>query len=147
MSTTAPDQLEEFLTEYGWKFRRIAPTRWKTGWCEGDRFWALSIEREEHWITFTVSPLLHLAIDWFAASDIARHILELNNSAQIVKLALDEHGDLLLRCQILGTTLDWESFNHVLGILGYYAESLSADITRRVREGGFPEQTAQTLLT
>jgi len=147
MPAIGPSVLEDYLKRYGWRFNRAGESSWTTGWREGERFYSLAIGLDEHWVSFSVSPLVHLAVEWLAAPDLSKHILELNNTSQMVKLALDEHGHVVMRIQVLGSQFGYEEFSHILGIIGYYAETLGDSITRVVRDRGFPQEAAQTLLT
>jgi|GEM_PF-1143139 len=132
-------QLEGFLSAYGWIFRRCSENTWKTGWQGADRYFGLEVVLDQHWIYFTVHPLLHTAIDWSQAPGFLRHLLELNDQMRMTSLSLDQSGHIALRAQALATGFDLESLTHILGILGYYADSLTKDLAGRIRDLRFGE--------
>ena len=132
-------QLEGLLSGYGWHFRSSGENTWKTGWQGNDRYFGLEVNLGDHWITFSVQPLLHTAVNWGRAPEFMRHLLELNNEMKMATLALDDSGHIVLRSQVLTSGFDMESLTFVLGVLGYYADSLTKDLILKVRDLKFGE--------
>lgn len=147
MDICSAPQFESYLAAYGWRFRSAGENRWRSGWQGADRYFGLEIDLDSHWITFVVRPLIHTSIDWSRAPTLLQRLLELNGQTQMASLYIDEQGYIALRAQALRAGFDYDGLSNILGILGYYADLLSQELSRRVRDMRFREVEAPSLLT
>ena len=125
--------LEGYLTEYGWKFERIAEDHWSTGFQGDHLYYPLLIKRTQTFVSFTICPLILMSLEEkFAADFLMKEILGLNEKIQLVKLSINEFGELCLSLQIFNANFDFQIMSQVLGILCYYAEELAPDLKKKL---------------
>jgi hypothetical protein len=136
MADVTPDQLETYLTEYGWKFSPVSQGVWSTGFQGERRLFPLRIRLTNTVLSFEVRPFVELCVDWRRCPELARDLLELNGRLQLVKVALADTGDVTLSCQVLTAGFDYDTLTRILGILGYYADELSPEIHAKVESYG-----------
>lgn len=132
--------LPSLLSEYGWRYHSVGDNAWRSGWQGNERFFGLEINLDEYWLTFSVKPLVHTTLDWTNAPEAMRFLLDLNDRVQLVRIAIDENGTIVMRAQVLTDGFGSEQLHHVLGIVGYYADSLSREITLKLQAMGFAER-------
>ena len=53
-----------------------------------------------------------------------RHILDLNLSVRLVRIGMDSKGVIELSVDVMREGFDYNTFTHVLGVIGYYADTL-----------------------
>ncbi len=147
MRQVANDDITAFLSRYGWHFHEIGARRWATGWQGDKRAYPLTVELCDTWVSFEVVPFMKLDIDWDSWPDVMRFILELNYSAQMVSLGLNQDRQLILQTQILTENLTYETFADTLSLVGYYAESLYDSIMERIFSCGVLYDHGNRLLT
>lgn len=140
-------QLESYLYEYGWTFKQAAEGQWVTGFQGKERAYPLTLVASETWVTFQVHPFLKLSIDWECWPELARFLLELNHSCQMVKVVINDRGHIGLTLEVLSTKFDFEHFSDSLGILGYYADFLFDEILGFMDQIGFNYSLALNFLT
>lgn len=131
MTPVSPAQLESFLSEYGWAYEPLGHSAWSTGFQGNSHLFPLAIKLTTTCVSFEVRPFLGLAIDWIHWPELSRDLLELNNKVQLVKVALSEHGEVCLSCQVLSAGFDYDQLQRILGIIGYYADELAPEIQAR----------------
>lgn len=112
------------MERYGWKYRRSDEKTWETGWSCDRRSYPMKIDICDTWITFEISPLLPMELEWMDWPELTTLLLELNHSIHFVKLALTETGEVSLSAQVFSNQLDYDSFHDTVGVLGHYAEIL-----------------------
>ena len=128
MSKVTPEILESYLSDYGWGFRKVSPGHWVTGWSGRDRAYPLAVTLGDTWLSFQVRPFLRLAVDWDSWPELSLFLLELNHASHMVKLVVDERGDICLALEIFANHVAFSSFADALGVLGYYCDSLYEQI-------------------
>src|SRR4051794_6388849 len=121
MSQLTANGLETMLTEYGWAFEPTGENAWRTGFQGEQRLFPLCIKLTNTCVSFEVRPLIDLTLDSIRSPVLSRDLLELNSRMQMVKVAVDEGGEVSLSCQVLVNGFDYEMLGRVLGIIGYYA--------------------------
>ncbi len=94
MNALSNQVIEGFLRQYGWTFHADGQSCWVTGWQSESRAYPLIITLNDTFVSMVVAPLMKLGMDWDSWPEIMRFILELNNDARMVKLGIDEFGDL-----------------------------------------------------
>jgi len=120
----SPDDIELYLKDYGWDFSLSGPDIWSTGWQGDNRSYPLIIKLTETWLSFSVAPLLRLGPSWSSYPEVSLKLLELNHDCQLVKLGIDEFGDVTLSAQLLTSCVDFGVFSDYLGVIGYYADKI-----------------------
>ncbi len=130
----SPEIVESFLEQYGWDFSVSGPNAWCTGWQGDRRAFPLVIELTETWLSFTVAPLLRLGPDWRSYAEVHLKVLEFNNDCKLIKLGIDEYGDLVMSFQLLLSNVDYDGFSDSLGILGYYADRVYDGVVLEAEE-------------
>src|SRR5690348_13734872 len=94
------ETLEEYLKTYGWEYHPGQGSAFVTGWQGEKRAYPMKIILAETWILMQVKPLMRLGIDWDSWPELSRYLLELNNDCQLIKLVIDEFGELTLALQV-----------------------------------------------
>lgn len=120
MNQCTPEILEEFLADYGWNYYKVTKGIWTTGFATDIQTFPLKIILDDNFVTFSVQPLLKLDFDIIAFPEISAHILELNFHSHVVKLCIDDVGDIVLTYALLNQVFDFEQFSTALGVLGHY---------------------------
>lgn len=137
MSRCSSPKLETYLRDYGWSFRNESENSWVTGWQGQDRSYPLTIDLNDTWVILSVTPFLKLNIDWDSWPEISRYLLELNHQCHMVKIVINDCGDIALILEILASNLAYNDFSDALGILGYYADFLYDEILSQFDRIGF----------
>jgi len=97
----------------------------------------LCIRLTQTCISFEVRPLIDLVLDGVSSPLLSREMLELNDSLQLVKLAVSDLGEVSLVCQVLANGFNSDMLGRILGILGYYADEVAPEIYQRLADIGF----------
>jgi hypothetical protein len=147
MGRLTPEKVEQYLETYGWSFHAESDLKWVTGWQGEQRSYPLTISLTETWILLQVKPLLRADVEWENWGEVLRHMLELNNDCHMVRLSLDEYGDIILSMQLFSTLMPYDEFSDALGVLGHYAEILYEDLAARLSELGHHSSIPQEYLT
>jgi len=137
MPQLTSDRLEDLLTEYGWTFESTGENAWRTGFQGEQRLFPLCIRLTQTCISFEVRPLIDLVLDGVSSPLLSREMLELNDSLQLVKLAVSDLGEVSLVCQVLANGFNSDMLGRILGILGYYADEVAPEIYQRLADIGF----------
>jgi hypothetical protein len=137
MPHVTSEQLEAYLSEYGWSYAQETCGSLRTGWQGEDRLFPLIIKLSSTCVSFEVRPLVDLDLDWSQWPELSRDLLELNSQTKLVKLAVSDAGDVSLSCQVLAAGFDFEMLSRILGIIGYYADEITRDILARLERYGY----------
>lgn len=140
-------QLESYLCDYGWTYRKTDGNQLVTGFQGKDRAYPLRILSSETWVTFHIHPFLKLSIDWECWPELAKFLLELNHSSQMVKLVLNEKGHIGLTLEMLVSGMSYDCFSDGLGIIGYYADYLFDEVLSFLDQIGFNYSLSMNFLT
>ena len=127
-----PQVLESYLADYGWAFRKVSETNWVTGWQGGDRSYPLVLTLSDTWLSFEVKPFLKLSLDWDIWPELSLFLLELNHSSHMVKLVVDESGDICLHLEMFTNELIFSNFADSLGLIGYYCDQMYDQILNQL---------------
>ena len=136
MSTLTAEELEAYLTDYGWYFHTVGKNAWSTGFQGDQRVYPMTIRLSATCVSFEIRPLLDLDLDLRRTPTLVREFLELNHKLQMVKLTLTESGELSMACQLLTLGFDFEILACILGILAYYADEIAVEIHARIQQAG-----------
>lgn len=90
----------------------------------------------EEWVHFAVSPLVRPApgVDGARLADVA---LRLNQQMRLVRLALDDAGDLNLLADVPVSDCDEVTFALVVDLLVQYTDALAYELRRIAHEPGY----------
>lgn len=124
MNQLSTNAVETFLTRYGWKFTKSTRDVILTGWTSDLRSYPLRIIVDEAFLTLQVQPFLKMEIDLSAFPEVATQLLELNYHSLLVKVSVDDIGDIVLSTSLLREDLSFEDFSAVLGVLAHYADQI-----------------------
>ena len=147
MSRMTPELLESYLADYGWAFRKISRGHWVTGWQGRDRAYPLVLSLSDTWLSFQVKPFLRLAVDWENWPELSQFLLEMNHSCHMVKLVVDDRGDVGLSLEIFANNMVFPNFADALGVLGYYCDYLYEQILGQMDRIGLSLDQAVKYLT
>jgi hypothetical protein len=115
-------QIESFLAEYGWSFRNTGPKNLVTGFHGKDRRYTMHIRLSDSIVDFTIRRLA--IVD--DVEEIGLRIAMLNGELKVAKLHLTDLGEAILSAQVFKSCLDYETFENILGILGYYSDQCAS---------------------
>lgn len=147
MAACTVHQLGRFVEAYGWLFDSESENVLVTGW-EGDgRHYPLQITTSDTMVSFEVSPLMVFDIDWLRWPELLLFILELNEKCQIVRLSVNEHGEVILQANVLAEDFHYNHFSNLLGMIGYYADALYGEILSKMTEMGYHLSSQGDFLT
>jgi hypothetical protein len=137
MNRVTSDIIETYLKRYGWSYHADGQSCWMTGWQSEARAYPLIISLNDTFVSLTVAPLMKLGLEWDAWPEIMRYILDLNHDCRMVKLGIDEFGDLTLSLYAFSGRLTYEEFADALGVVGHYAERVFDEMYRHLDAIGF----------
>lgn len=137
--------IEAFLDRYGWRYHSNGQNCWMTGWQSEHRSYPLLITLNDSWMSLQVVPLMKLGVEWDAWPEAMRTILDLNHEAKLVKIGIDEFGDLSLSLYLLSEGLTYSQFETAVGVIGYYADKLFDELQHYLSSIGFEFQTSYHL--
>ncbi len=126
--------LQEFLRRYEWSFQPVGSGSFLTGWQGKNCQFPLEITLLDTWVSFRVAPLLDLQFRGRPYADLVRYILDLNLSVRLVRIGMDSKGVIELSVDVMREGLTYETFSHVLGVIGYYADTLYDEVVLKYCE-------------
>lgn len=148
MAKLSRRNVELYLQKYGWSFHDgDDENTWIAGWQGETHAFPLVIELCDTWLSMTVSPLMNLGVDWNSWPEISRILLEMNNDCKLVKLGIDENGEISLSLQFFTEEVPYEEFSDGLGVIGYYTEQIYEELSHLLSEVGFFASKSTEYLT
>ncbi len=147
MSSLSSEVIEGFLRRYGWTYHADGHSCWVTGWQTEVRAYPLIIVLNDTFVSMTVAPLMKLGMDWDSWPELMRFILELNHDSRMVKVGIDEFGELTLSFYVFASRLTYTEFADALGVIGHYAERIYDEMHRQLDAIGFQWKRAPSFLT
>jgi len=132
MTVLSAEHIETFLSDYGWDFTPQNNNSWMTGWEGTVGSYPLNIVLQDTLVSFVVRPLIDDVTAFEESPELVADILKLNHDLKLVRLSLDENGDICLCFDSFQEALSFESFSNILGVLGYYSDVLTSEITELV---------------
>lgn len=106
----------------------------------------MNLELSETWLSFEVSPLLCLDIDWQEWPELSTLLLEINHTLHMVRISLNDEGEIILSTQLFCNQLSYDTFHDAVGVLGHYAEMLFQKLFDHAVEIGALSDNQQMLL-
>jgi hypothetical protein len=127
----------DFFEQYEWAAEELEPDVWRSSFTtESEEDFDLYVMVGEEWIHFAVSPLVHIG----AAEQRPRLIaalLRLNQRTRVVRLGLDDEGDLNLVADAPRERFDFGDFGLIVGLLTEYASALAYELQRSVQDENY----------
>lgn len=122
----------EFFEQYEWAAEELEPDVWRSTFTtESEEEFDLYVMVGDEWIHFAVSPLARLG----RAEDKPRLVaalLRLNQRMKMVRLGLDDEGDLNLVADAPRSRFEFGDFALLLDLLAEYASGLAYEVQRSV---------------
>ena len=120
MAQISQEQLESFLQNYGWSFKKVKERVWLTGWQGQSTSFPLKISLCDTWLSFEIEQLTGIEIDLESWPEISLFLLQLNHHCRMVKVSIGEAGGVCLVLEIFTSRIDYGDFSDALGVLGYF---------------------------
>src|SRR5688572_9488765 len=126
--------LAAYFEQYEWAVEEIEPHVWRASFTtESEEEFDLYVMEGDEWLHFAVSPLVHIGEPEKHARLIAA-LLRLNQRMRIVRLGLDDEGDLNLVADAPRARFDFGDFALISDLLVEYASALAYEIARSVQD-------------
>lgn len=129
--------IADFFEQYEWAAEEVEPDVWRSTFTtESEEDFDLYIFLAEEWIHFAVSPLVHVG-DAENQPRLMASLLRLNQRMRLVRLALDDQGDLNLVADAPRERFDFGDFALILDLLTDYASALAYEVQRSVSDSNY----------
>lgn len=127
----------DYFEQYEWGAEEIEPGVWRSTFTtEGDDEFDLYVMLAEEWIHFAVSPLVHTG-----SVELRPHLtsalLRLNQRLRVVRLGIDDEGDLNLIADAPRERFDFGDFALILDLLVEYTSALAYELQRSVNDAAY----------
>lgn len=128
MDQISSQQIEGFLCQYGWNFKKVDESHYETGWQGKKRSFPMTISICDTWIGFEITPFLETEIDWESWPEVSAFLLEFNDRSRMVKASTNEQQLICLSIEAFASRFCFAEFSDCLGILGFYADQLDDEL-------------------
>ena len=129
--------IAQFFEQYEWAAEEIEANVWRASFTtESEEEFDLYVMAGDEWLHFAVSPLVHVGEAERHARLIAA-LLRLNQRMRIVRLGLDDEGDLNLVADAPIERFDFGDFALILDLLVEYASALAREIARSAADDNY----------
>jgi hypothetical protein len=129
--------MADFFAQYEWTAEEVEQDVWRSTFTtESEEEFDLYVMVADEWIHFAVSPLAHIG----AAEEKPRlvsSLLRLNQRIKVVRLGLDDQGDLNLVADAPRERFDFGDFALILDLLTEYASALAYEIERTIKDDSY----------
>ena len=124
----APETIDSFFEQYGWTFERSGDDTWRTGFRGDTSSFRIFVKVTEHWVFFTIAPLVIAPKDEELTRRLHWHLLRLNRDINMAKFCIDSDSDVVLTVELPTENLDYSEFSDALGALSHYADDTYLEI-------------------
>ncbi len=129
--------ISEFFEQYEWMAEEVEADVWRSTFTtEGEDDFDLYVMLAEEWIHFAVSPLVHVG-EAEMKPYLVDSLLRLNQRLRLVRLALDDEGDLNLVADAPRARFEFGDFALILDLLVEYAGALAYEVERSVYDENY----------
>ncbi len=128
MNQSTSAEVEGYLEQYGWSYRKNGKGVYLSGWVSDKRAYPLRVIVEDNFTTLAVQPFVKTEVDILAFPEVSAHLLELNYHSYMVKVSIDDSGDVALSITLLNEAIDFDQFSSCISILGHYADQVYEEI-------------------
>jgi hypothetical protein len=126
-----------FFERYEWSCTQVDEAIWQSSFAsDREEDFDLYVAQSEDWIHFAVSPLTPLTRAECREA-LYTALLHLNGSIRLVRLGVDDEGDVNLLADLPATVVDYAAFAVVLDTLVYYTQQLAHELTRTATQVGY----------
>ncbi len=127
----------DYFEQYEWSADEIEPNVWRATFAtESEEEFDLYVMLADEWLHFAVSPLARLG-DGVQRAALVAALLRVNQRMRIVRLGLDDEGDLNLVADAPRARFDFGDFALILDLLVEYASVLAYEIQRSVNDENY----------
>jgi hypothetical protein len=127
----------DYFEQYEWVAEEVEPDVWRSTFTtESEDDFDLYVMVAEEWIHFAVSPLVLIGEAETRPRLIAA-LLRLNQRMRLVRLGLDDEGDLNLVADAPRARFEFGDFALLLDMLTEYASALAYELQRSVKDDAY----------
>lgn len=130
-------QIDDFFAQYEWVAEEVEPNIWRSTFTtENEEDFDLYVMLGAEWVHFAISPFVHIG----GAEEKPRLIaslLRLNQRMRLIRLGLDDEGDLTLVADAPRERFDFGDFALALDLLAEYASALAYEVRRTVHDDNY----------
>jgi hypothetical protein len=129
--------IADYFEQYEWTAEDIEQNVWRSSFTtESEEEFDLYVMVAEEWIHFAVSPLAHVG-DPESHPRLTCGLLRLNQRMRLVRLGLDDEGDLNLVADAPRERFDFGDFALILDLLVEYASALGYEVQRSASDENY----------
>lgn len=129
--------IADYFEQYEWNAEEVEPDVWRSTFTtESEDEFDLYVMVTDEWVHFAVSPLVRLG-KVEEHPRLAGSLLRLNQRLRMVRLSLDDEGDLNLVADAPLERFDFGDFALLLDLLTEYASALAYEIQRTVADENY----------
>jgi hypothetical protein len=130
-------QIGEYFEQFEWAAEEVEQDIWRSTFTtEAEEDFDLYVMVADEWFHFAVSPLAHLG----KAEEMPKltaALLRLNQRMQVVRLSLDDEGDLNLVADAPRQRFDYGDFSLILELLVEYTSALAYEVRRSIENESY----------
>jgi hypothetical protein len=124
--------ISDYFEQYEWAAEELEPGVWRSTFSsENEEEFDLYVMVVEEWIHFAVSPFVAMS-DGLTRPHLLSALLRLNGRMRLVRLSVDDQGDLNLVADAPRARFDFGDFALIVDLLVAYASALHREIARSV---------------
>lgn len=129
--------IPDCFERYEWSCEEVEPGIWRAAFAdEREAEYDLFVALAEDWLHFAVSPLTPRPAAECAAP-LHETLLRLNQGLRLVRLALDDEGDVALLADLPAKDLRYAHFAAALDALTGYTRHLAGELGRVATQPGY----------
>lgn len=129
--------IAEFFEQYEWAAEEVEADVWRSAFTtESEEDFDLYVMVAEEWVHFAVSPLVRIG-DAEQHPRLIGALLRLNQRMRLVRLGLDDEGDLNLVADAPRERFEFGDFALIVDLLVEYASALAYEVRRSVNDENY----------
>jgi hypothetical protein len=121
--TASPADVGRYFRRYGWTSERVDDHTFRASFRGKAAAFVALVRVTEHWVVFTVNPLLRAPPAGFGCATL-RALALANHTSNLVKLGIDEDGDAFIIVELPSEGFSYAHFSSALGALSHAADAL-----------------------
>jgi hypothetical protein len=127
----------EFFEQYEWMAEEVESGVWRSSFTtESEDDFDLYVMVGEEWIHFAVSPVAHIG-EAEQRPRLFGALLRLNQRMRLVRLGVDDEGDLNLVADAPRERFEFGDFALILDLLTEYTSALAYEVQRTVNDENY----------
>lgn len=129
--------IADFFEQYEWTAEEVEGGVWRSTFTtEAEEDFDLYVMVADEWVHFAVSPFVKLD-EAAQRAPLLNALLRLNQRMRLVRVGLDDEGDLNLVADAPRTRFDFGDFALILDLLTEYAGALAREVQRSVDDENY----------